>query len=49
MNGIQIKDDSLKAKLVVSSKAIKYSKLELTWRIGITVAIIGSIILQICS
>lgn len=48
MNGIQMKDLSLKAKLVVNSKCIQYSKLELIWRVGITVAMIGSIILQIC-
>lgn len=36
-----IKTDEIKAdNMVIASKCIKYSKLELAWRVGITVAVI---------
>lgn len=43
----ELKNMALKAKLVVNSNCIKHSKPELAWRIGITVAVAASIIMQI--
>ncbi|WP_300701031.1 hypothetical protein [Bacteroides sp.] len=43
-----IKTDVFKTgKMIISSKAIKYSKLELAWRIGITVAVVVLICLSV--
>ena len=40
--------DEIKAgKMIISSKGIKYSKLELAWRIGITVAVVVLICLSV--
>lgn len=41
------KDCSTKGRFVITSKAIKYSKLELAWRVGITVAVIALICLSV--
>ena len=43
----EFKDMALKARLVINSNRIKDSKFELVWRIGITVAVAASIIMQI--
>lgn len=43
-----IKTDEIKiGKFVITSKSIKYSKLELAWRIGMTVAVIALICLSL--
>ena len=43
-----IKTDSIEAgKYIISSKSIKYSKLEWAWRIGITVAVITFICMNL--
>lgn len=48
-NGFITKDDADTkfGKMIISSKVIKYSKLELAWRIGITVAMIALICLSV--
>lgn len=43
----ELKDMTLKAKLTVNSNCIERSKTEWAWRIGITVAVAVSIIMQI--
>ena len=39
--------DNLRARLIITSGAVKKSRLEWAWRIGITVAVAASIIMQI--
>lgn len=41
------KDCSTKGKFIITSKAVKHSKLELAWRVGITVAVIALICLSV--
>ena len=44
--GFFVKDtDNLRARLIITSETVKNSRLE--WRIGITVAVAASIIMQI--
>lgn len=46
--GFIVRDtDTLHAKMIVTSKSIKYSKLELAWRIGITVAVVTLICMSL--
>ena len=46
--GFFVKDtDMLRAKMVITSKSIKLSGLELAWRIGITIAVVASIVMQV--
>lgn len=37
----------LDAKMVITSKSVRYSKLELAWRIGITVAVVALILMKL--
>lgn len=46
--GFFVKDtDNLRARLIITSETVKNSRLEWAWRIGITVAVVASIIMQI--
>lgn len=46
--GFFVRDtDMLRAKMVITSKHIKYSCLEWAWRIGITIAVVASIVMQV--
>ncbi|MCS2371718.1 hypothetical protein [Phocaeicola vulgatus] len=46
--GFFVKDtDNLRSRLIITSEAVKKSRLEWAWRIGITVAVSASIIMQI--
>lgn len=46
--GFLMKDtDILRARMIITSKSIKLSTIEWAWRIGITVAVAVSIIMQI--
>lgn len=45
--GFFVKDtDTLRAKMIITSKSVRLSGFEWTWRIGITVAVVASIIMQ---
>lgn len=46
--GFFMKDtDTLRARMIITSKSVRFSSLEWAWRIGITVAVAASIIMQI--
>ena len=46
--GFFVKDtDTLRARMIITSKSVKLSGLEWAWRIGVTVAVAASIIMQI--
>lgn len=40
-------NNAMEGKFIISSKTIRYSKLELAWRMGITVAVIALICLSV--